>query len=90
MKLGKMFGLQYINGYDHPEYAYNICFSIFFNFLIFSIVAGQGTMALEMIEQVPNLDAIIVPTGGAGLLAGVAIAAKAMNPKIKIIVKLCL
>ncbi len=43
-------------------------------------------MALEIIEQVPNLDAIIVPTGGAGLLCGIAVAAKAMNPKILIIV----
>ncbi len=50
------------------------------------IIAGQGTMALEMIEQVPDVDAIIVPTGGAGLLAGIAVAAKSIRPDILIIV----
>ncbi|CAF0848659.1 unnamed protein product [Brachionus calyciflorus] len=49
------------------------------------ILAGQGTMALEIIEQVPNVDAIVVPTGGAGLLAGITVAAKYMNPDIMII-----
>ena len=53
-----------------------------------NILAGQGTMALEIIEQVPDADAIIVPTGGAGLLAGIAVAAKSMNPNIMIIVKI--
>jgi threonine dehydratase len=43
-------------------------------------------MGLEIIEQVPNLDAIIVPTGGGGLLAGIAVAAKAIKPDIQIIV----
>jgi threonine dehydratase len=47
---------------------------------------GQGTMALEIIQEIPDVDAIIVPTGGGGLLAGIAVAAKAMNPDIKIIV----
>jgi threonine dehydratase len=49
-------------------------------------LAGQGTIALEIIEQVPDVDAIIVPTGGGGLLAGIAVAAKSMNPNILIIV----
>jgi len=49
------------------------------------IIAGQGTMGLEILEQVPDIDAIIVPVGGAGLIAGIAIAAKAINPGIKII-----
>ena len=48
------------------------------------IVAGQGTVALELLEQEPNLDALVVCLGGGGLLAGCAIAAKAMNPKIRI------
>lgn len=43
-------------------------------------------MALEIIEQVPDVDAIVVPTGGGGLLAGVAVAAKALKPDIMIIV----
>ena len=48
-------------------------------------MAGQGTVALEMLEAVPDLDCIVVPVGGGGLIAGVATAAKAINPKIKII-----
>jgi threonine dehydratase len=49
------------------------------------VIAGQGTMALEVLEDVPDADAIIVPTGGAGLLAGVGIVAKALRPDIRII-----
>lgn len=49
------------------------------------IVAGQGTIGLELFEQVQNLDTIVVPIGGGGLISGVAVAAKALNPKIKII-----
>jgi len=49
------------------------------------VIAGQGTMALEILEQVPDAEAIIVPVGGAGLLAGVAVAAKALRPSIRIV-----
>jgi len=49
------------------------------------VIAGQGTMALEILEQVPEAEAIIVPVGGAGLLAGVAVAAKALRPSIRIV-----
>ncbi len=49
------------------------------------IIAGQGTMALEILEQVRNADAIVCPIGGAGLIAGVAVAVKALRPRIKII-----
>jgi len=48
------------------------------------IIAGQGTIALEILNQVPNLDAIIVPVGGGGMISGIAIAAKGINPKIRI------
>lgn len=48
------------------------------------VIAGQGTIALEMLEDAPDLDAIIVPVGGGGLIAGVAIAAKAIKPSIKV------
>jgi len=48
------------------------------------VIAGQGTIALEIIEQLPDVDAIIVPIGGGGLISGIAIAAKSINPKIKI------
>jgi threonine dehydratase len=50
-----------------------------------AIIAGQGTMGLEIAHQVPQLDAIIVPIGGAGLIAGVALALKTLNPRVKII-----
>ena len=49
------------------------------------IIAGQGTMALEILEQVRDADAIVCPVGGAGLIAGVAVAAKALRPRLKII-----
>ncbi|NCT41348.1 MAG: threonine ammonia-lyase [Alphaproteobacteria bacterium] len=50
-----------------------------------TVVAGQGTIALEMLEQVPDLDAIVVPIGGGGLIAGMALAAKSINPDIEVI-----
>ena len=50
-----------------------------------AIIAGQGTMGLEIVEQVPDLDAVIVPVGGGGLLAGVALAVKSLRPQAKII-----
>ncbi|MCI1821994.1 MAG: threonine ammonia-lyase [Megasphaera sp.] len=49
------------------------------------VIAGQGTIALEIIDQLPDVDAIVVPIGGGGLIAGIAVAAKSVNPKIKII-----
>lgn len=49
------------------------------------IIAGAGTIGLEMLEQVPDLDAIVVPVGGAGLIAGIALAAKSLQPGIEII-----
>ena len=50
-----------------------------------AIIAGQGTMGLEILEQVPDVDAVIVPVGGAGLLAGVALAVKTKKASAKII-----
>lgn len=49
------------------------------------VIAGQGTIALEMLQTRPNLDMIIVPIGGGGLISGIATAAKAIKPDIKII-----
>ena len=49
------------------------------------VIAGQGTMALEVLEDVPDADAIVVPTGGAGLLAGVALVAKSLRPDTRIV-----
>lgn len=49
------------------------------------IVAGQGTAGLEIIEQAPDLETVLVPTGGGGLLAGVAIAVKALRPDVRVV-----
>jgi threonine dehydratase len=48
------------------------------------VIAGQGTVALEMLEDVPQLDALIVPVGGGGLISGCAIAAQGMKPGIEV------
>ena len=48
------------------------------------IIAGQGTVALELLQDHPNLEVLIIPVGGGGLIAGCAIAAKAMNPSISV------
>jgi threonine dehydratase len=49
------------------------------------IMAGHGTLGLEMLEEISGLDAVVVPVGGGGLIAGVATAAKTINPAIRII-----
>lgn len=51
----------------------------------YDIMAGQGTVALEMLEQVSEMDTLLVPIGGGGLISGIAVAAKAVRPDIKII-----
>ena len=48
------------------------------------VIAGQGTIALELFEDASELESIIVPVGGGGLIAGIALAAKALNPRIKV------
>lgn len=50
----------------------------------FDVIAGQGTISVEFLDQVPNLDAILVPISGGGLSSGIAIAAKAIKPDIKV------
>jgi threonine dehydratase len=49
------------------------------------IIAGQGTMGMEILEQVRDVDAILCPIGGAGLIAGVSIAVKAVRPRVRVI-----
>ena len=48
------------------------------------VIAGQGTIALELIEQLPELDAVLVPVGGGGLISGIAYTIKTVNPKVKV------
>jgi threonine dehydratase len=49
------------------------------------VMAGQGTAAVELLEDVPEIDLVMCPVGGGGLLAGTAVAAKSMRPEIKVI-----
>jgi threonine dehydratase len=48
------------------------------------VIAGQGTIALELAEQIPDLDAVLVPIGGGGLISGIAYTIKTLNPKVKV------
>lgn len=48
------------------------------------VIAGQGTVALEMLEDVPDLDSLVIPVGGGGLISGCATAAHALSPKIEV------
>jgi threonine dehydratase len=48
-------------------------------------IAGQGTMGLEIVEQTPDLEAVVIPVGGAGLIAGVSLAVKTLRPSAKVI-----
>jgi threonine dehydratase len=49
------------------------------------VIAGQGTAAVELLEDVPDVDLVICPVGGGGLLCGTAVAAKSMRPKVKVV-----
>ena len=49
------------------------------------VISGQGTIALEVLADVPDLDVLVIPVGGGGLIAGCAIAAKSVRPSIKIV-----
>lgn len=49
-----------------------------------NVIVGQGTIGLELLEQLPEMDAVIVPVGGGGLISGVAYAIKSLNPNIKV------
>lgn len=50
-----------------------------------AVIAGQGTIAIEMLDVVPDLDAVVIPVGGGGLIAGVACAIKELHPQTKVI-----
>lgn len=48
------------------------------------VIAGQGTIALELVEQLPDVDAVLVPIGGGGLISGIAYTLKTINPRIRV------
>jgi threonine dehydratase len=50
-----------------------------------SVIAGQGTIGLEILEQVPDVEEVLVPAGGGGLLSGIAVAVKALRPSVRVV-----
>ena len=48
-----------------------------------NVIAGQGTIGLEVLDQLPDVEAVVVPVGGGGLISGVAFAIKSLNPQVK-------
>ncbi len=89
----KEFGATVIlHGSNYDEaYAYAVTFGEENNYTFVhpftddEVMAGQGTVTLEMFEEVADLDVLVVPVGGGGLISGMSVAAKALNPKTKII-----
>jgi threonine dehydratase len=81
-----LFGERFDHAYDHArtlEIEQGLTFVHPFDDP--QIMAGQGTVAIEMLEDAPELDTIVVPVGGGGLISGVAVAAKGINPAIRIV-----
>lgn len=89
----KEFGAKVIlHGSNYDEaYAYAVTFGKENNFTFVhpfadkEVMAGQGTVTLEMLEEVEDLDAMVVPVGGGGLISGMSVAAKALQPSMKVI-----
>ncbi|MGM0470711.1 MAG: threonine ammonia-lyase [Bacillota bacterium] len=67
------------------EYAHKTGATIIPAFNDYDIIAGQGTIGLEIIEELPDIDAIVAPIGGGGLLAGIATAVKELRPEVQVI-----
>jgi threonine dehydratase len=89
----KEFGANVIlHGSNYDEaYAYAVTYakeknkSFVHPFTDDEVMSGQGTIALEMLEEVEDLDAIIVPVGGGGLISGISVAAKSLKPDIRVV-----
>jgi threonine dehydratase len=79
-------GAQYDDTYDDSkDYQREHGMAYAHSYADLEIISGQGTVGLEIMEELPDTDAILVPIGGGGLLGGVTVAAKAINPGIEII-----
>ena len=79
-------GANYDEAYNHAiEYAKEHNLEFVHPFADDDVIAGQGTIYLEVFKEIDDLDAIVVPVGGGGLISGVAAAAKVLNPHIKVI-----
>jgi len=79
-------GTNYDEAYAYAtEYATQNALTFVHPFEDEEVIAGQGTVALEILDQCKELDAIIIPIGGGGLIAGMAMAIKEINPTIKVI-----
>jgi len=89
----KAFGANVIlHGSNYDEaYAYAVTFGdekgfdFVHPFTDEEVMAGQGTVALEMLDAEPDLDALVIPVGGGGLISGMAVAAKSLSPSLKVI-----
>lgn len=81
-----LYGTNYDEAYSHAiEYSKKHQKDFVHPFTDDEVMSGQGTIALEMIEEQSDLDAIVVPVGGGGLISGIGVAIKALNPSIKLI-----
>lgn len=81
-----LYGESFHEAYDHALELVNEKGLTYINgFNDAAIIAGQGTMGLEILEQVPEVEAVVVPIGGGGLIAGVSLALKSIRPDIEVI-----
>jgi len=81
-----LYGANYDEAYSYAmKYAKDNDSTFIHPFADDTVIAGQGTVALEILEQLDNIDMILVPIGGGGLISGISTAIRALNPTIKII-----
>lgn len=81
-----LFGESYDDAYAHARKIESASGAIFVHpYEDEKVIAGQGTIALEILEAIPDLDSIVVAVGGGGLMSGVAVAVKALKPSCRVI-----